>query len=133
MHLSFPLRGGKAAEGVYTSSEFYYWMPKESVQKFTKEYVKRAKKKGFDPPYPLQFDVNVYDTIYMLAHVMKEKGITNQPEDLARDRELIMKGLSDLKGFPGLASTISFNNKTGDADKDIYVVKAQGGEWVLVD
>jgi len=133
MHLSFPLRGGKAAEGVYTSSEFYYWMPKESVQKFTKEYVKRAKKKGFDPPYPLQFDVNVYDSICMLAHVMKERGITNKPGDLARDRELIMKGLTELRGFPGLASTISFNPKTGDADKDIYVVEAKGGEWVLVD
>ncbi len=133
MHLLFPLRGGKAAEGVYTSSEFYYWMPKPSVQKFTKEYVKRAKNKGFDPPQPLQFDVNVYDSIYMLAHVMKERGITNKPGDLARDRELIMKGLTDLKGFPGLASEISFNKKTGDATKIIYVVKAQGGEWVLVD
>lgn len=133
MHLLFPLRGGKAAEGVYTSSEFYYWMPKPSVQKFTKEYIKRAKNKGFDPPQPLQFDVNVYDSIYMLAHVMKERGITNKPGDLARDRELIMKGLTDLKGFPGLASEISFNKKTGDATKIIYVVKAQGGEWVLVD
>lgn len=133
MHLLFPLRGGKAAEGVYTSSEFYYWMPKPSVQRFTKEYVKRAKNKGFDPPQPLQFDVNVYDSIYMLAHVMKERGITNKPGDLARDRELIMKGLTDLKGFPGLASEISFNKKTGDATKIIYVVKAQGGEWVLVD
>ena len=133
MHLLFPLRGGKAAEGVYTSSEFYYWMPKPSVQKFTREYVKRAKNKGFDPPQPLQFDVNVYDSIYMLAHVMKERGITNKPGDLAKDRELIMKGLTDLKGFPGLASEISFNKKTGDATKIIYVVKAQGGEWVLVD
>jgi len=133
MHLLFLLRGGKAAEGVYTSSEFYYWMPKPSVQKFTKEYIKRAKNKGFDPPQPLQFDVNVYDSIYMLAHVMKERGITNKPGDLARDRELIMKGLTDLKGFPGLASEISFNKKTGDATKIIYVVKAQGGEWVLVD
>jgi len=132
MHLLFPLRGGKAAEGVFTSSEFYHWMPKEKVQKFTKEFVKRAKKKGFDPPHPLQFDVNVYDTIYMLAHVMKERGITNKPEDLARDRELIMKGLTDLKAFPGLAAETEFN-KDGDAARPSYVVKAQGGEWVLVD
>jgi len=133
MHLLFPIRGGKAAEGVFTSSEFYYWMAKESVQKFTKEFVKRAKDKGFDPPQPLQFDVNVYDSVCMLAHVMKKMGITNKPGDLARDRELIMKGLTELRGFPGLASEISFNEKTGDADKLIYVVKAQGGEWVLVD
>lgn len=132
MHLLFPIRGGKAAEGVYTSSEFYYWMPKDSVQKFTKEFIGRAKKKGFDPPEPLQFDVNVYDTVYMLAHVMKKMAVTNQPSNLARERELIMKGLSELKGFPGLASEIAFN-KDGDAERKIYVVKAQNGEWVLVD
>jgi branched-chain amino acid transport system substrate-binding protein len=132
MHLLFPIRGGKAAEGVYTSSEFYYWMAKDSVKRFTKEFIVRAKKKNFDPPEPLQFDVNVYDTVYMLAYVMKKMGVTNQPADLARDRELIMKGLTELKGFPGLASEIAFN-KGGDAERIIYVVKAHNGEWVLVD
>jgi branched-chain amino acid transport system substrate-binding protein len=132
MHLLFPQRGGKAAEGVYTSSEFYYWMPKEKVQRFTKEYVERSKKKGFDPPEPLQFDVNVYDAVYMLAHVMKKYGITNNPDDLAKDRELIMKGLTELKKFPGLATEIEFN-KDGDAVREVYVVKAKGNEWVLVE
>jgi branched-chain amino acid transport system substrate-binding protein len=132
MSLQFPRKGGKAAEGVFTSSEFYYWMEKPKVQKFTKEFIKRAKAKGIDPPEPLQFDVNVYDAIYMLAHVIKQNGITNKPEDLARDRELIMKGLTDLNDFPGLASKIRFNDK-GDAVRDVYVVKAQGGEWVLVE
>ncbi len=132
MSLQFPLKGGKAAEGVFTSSEFYYWMETPKVQKFTKEFIERAKAKGIDPPQPLQFDVNVYDAIYMLAHVMKEKGITNKPADLARDRELIMKGLTELKGFQGLARKGQFN-KDGDAVGDVYVVKAQGGEWVLVE
>ena len=132
MSLQFPRKGGKAAEGVFTSSEFYYWMDTPRVQKFTKEFIKRAKAKGIDPPEPLQFDVNVYDAIYMLAHVMKEKGITNKPEDLVRDRELIMQGLTELKGFQGLARKGQFN-KNGDAVGDVYVVKAQGGEWVLVE
>jgi branched-chain amino acid transport system substrate-binding protein len=132
MSLQFPRKGGKAAEGVFTSAEFYYWMDTPKVQKFTKEFVKRAKAKGIDPPEPLQFDVNVYDAIYMLAHVMKGKGITNKSEDLARDRDLIMKGLTELKGFQGLARKGQFN-KNGDAVGDVYVVKAQGGEWVLVE
>ena len=132
MSLQFPRKGGKAAEGVFTSSEFYYWMEKPKVQKFTKEFIKRAKAKGIDPPEPLQFDVNVYDSIYMLAYVAKQNGITNKPEDLARDRELIMKGLTGLTDFQGLASNIKFNDK-GDAVRDVYVVKAQGGEWVLVE
>ncbi len=132
MSLQFPRKGGKAAQGVFTSSEFYYWMEEPKVQKFTKEFINRAKAKGIDPPEPLQFDVNVYDAIYMLAHVIKQNGITNKPADLARDRELIMKGLTDLKDFPGLASKIRFNDK-GDAVRDVYVVKAQGDEWVLVE
>jgi len=132
MSLQFPRKGGKAAEGVFTSSEFYYWMEKPRVQKFTAEFIKRAKAKGIDPPEPLQFDVNVYDAVYMLAYIIKQNGITNKPEDLARDRELIMKGLTDLKDFDGLASKISFNDQ-GDAIRDVYVVKAQGDEWVLVE
>jgi branched-chain amino acid transport system substrate-binding protein len=132
MSLQFPRKGGKAAEGVFTSAEFYYWMDTPKVKKFTKEFVKRAKAKGIDPPEPLQFDVNVYDAIYMLAYVMKQNSITNKSEDLTRDRELIMKGLTELKGFQGLARKGQFN-KNGDAVGDVYVVKAQGGEWVLVE
>lgn len=133
MHLNFPAQGGKAADGVYTSSEFYYWMDNARVRAFTDEFAKRAKEKGFDPPYPLQFDVNVYDAIYMLARVMKEANITNAPENLEKERELIMKGLTDLKDFPGLATPISFDPETGDAAKKIYVVKAKEGQWVLVE
>ncbi len=132
MHFNFPARAGAAADGVYTSSEFYDWMPKDSVKKFTAEFVSRAKKKNFDPPEPLQFDVNVYDSVRMLAQVMKSQGITNKPADLAKDREAIMKGLANLKGFKGLASDIDFD-KNGDAIKKVYVVKAQNGHWVLVE
>jgi branched-chain amino acid transport system substrate-binding protein len=132
MHLLFPIQGGKAAEGVYTSAEFYYWMNKPAVQNFTKEYSERAKQKGFEPPQPLQFDVNVYDSIFMLAQVMKEKGVSNKPADLASDRRKIMEGLVALKGFPGLASKIEFNDQ-GDAVRDVYVVKAQGNAWVLAE
>jgi len=63
---------------------------------------------------------------------MKEKGITNKPADLASDRTKIMEGLVALKGFEGLASKIEFN-QAGDAVRDVYVVKAKEGHWVLAD
>ena len=94
-------------------------MAKDSVQKFTKEFIVRAKKKGFDPPEPLQFDVNVYDSVYMLAQVMKKMGVTNKPEDLAKEREMIMKGLTELKGFPGLASEIEFQQGRRRGKEDL--------------
>jgi branched-chain amino acid transport system substrate-binding protein len=131
-HINFPVQGGTAAEGVFCSAEFYYWMDKPSVQAFTKEFTEKAKAKGYEPPQPQQFDVNVYDSVFMLARVMKEKGITNKPADLAEDRKKIMEGLVAMKGFQGLASKIEFN-EDGDAVKDVYVVKAHNGQWVLVD
>jgi branched-chain amino acid transport system substrate-binding protein len=131
-HINFPVQGGTAAEGVFCSAEFYYWMDKPSVQAFTKEFTEKAKAKGYEPPQPQQFDVNVYDSVFMLARVMKEKGITNKPADLAEDRKKIMEGLVAMKGFQGLASKIEFN-EDGDAVKDVYVVKAHNGQWALVD
>jgi len=131
-HINFPVQGGTAAEGVFCSAEFYYWMDKPSVQAFTKEFTEKAKAKGYEPPQPQQFDVNVYDSVFMLARVMKEKGITNKPADLAGDRKKIMEGLVAMKGFQGLASKIEFN-EDGDAVKDVYVVKAHNGQWALVD
>jgi ABC-type branched-subunit amino acid transport system substrate-binding protein len=56
----------------------------------------------------------------------------NKPADLAEDRKKIMEGLVAMKGFQGLASKIEFN-EDGDAVKDVYVVKAHNGQWVLVD
>ena len=131
-HINFPVQGGTAAEGVFCSAEFYYWMDKPSVQAFTKEFTEKAKAKGYEPPQPQQFDVNVYDSVFMLARVMKEKGIMNKPADLAEDRKKIMEGLVAMKGFQGLASKIEFN-EDGDAVKDVYVVKAHNGQWALVD
>ena len=131
-HINFPVQGGTAAEGVFCSAEFYYWMDKPSVQAFTKEFTEKAKAKGYEPPQPQQFDVNVYDSVFMLARVMKEKGIANKPADLAGDRKKIMEGLVAMKGFQGLASKIEFN-EDGDAVKDVYVVKAHNGQWALVD
>jgi ABC-type branched-subunit amino acid transport system substrate-binding protein len=131
-HINFPVQGGKAADGVFCSAEFYYWMDKPSVQAFTQEFTERAKNKSFDPPQPQQFDVNVYDAVFMLAQAMKEKGITSKPGDLATDRQKIMEGLVSMKGFQGLASKIEFNDE-GDAVKDVYVVKAQGNAWVLAE
>jgi branched-chain amino acid transport system substrate-binding protein len=128
----FPKQGGKAADGTYTSSEFYHWMADERVKRFTAEFSKRAVAKGMDPHEPLQFDVNIYDSINMLAHVMKEKRITNKPENLVKEREMVQEGLNGLKGFPGLAGPVEFT-PDGDVLKKIYVVKALDGRWVLAE
>jgi hypothetical protein len=52
----------------------------------------------------------------------------NKPPDLARPPE--DHGRTAGLRFPGLASKIEFNDQ-GDAVRDVYVVKAHNGQWVL--
>jgi branched-chain amino acid transport system substrate-binding protein len=94
------------------------------------EFVKRAKAKSFDPPEPIMYDANVYETIHFLKYVMEKMGVTNKPEDLAKDRELVMKGLSTIKDFKGIVGPVAFN-EDGDADKPIFVAEIKGGAWVI--
>ena len=128
----FPVRGGEAVEGVYSSATFFAGMPGMKVKRFVEEFSKRAKKKGYKPPAPVQMDVAVYDAIHLLAQIMKEEGITGDRGKLEGNRTKIMERLTTTKDFPGLAGKIAFN-KNGDGVKDIYVVKVQGGKWVVVD
>lgn len=65
-------------------------------------------------------------------HIIEAKGVTNRPEDLARDRERLMQGLTETKAFPGLAGKFGFNQE-GDGVKDAYVMMMKNGRWVQVD
>lgn len=69
---------------------------------------------------------NYFDNILMLAHVMREAGITaNTPADEAR--AAIRDGLLALTAFEGAAGEISFR-PNGDALKPVYVVVVSGAE-----
>lgn len=123
----FPKRGGKAAEGTFAPCTFHYSI---APTKFVTEFVKRAKAKGFDPPEPIMYDDNVYDAIYFIKYVIEKMGVTNRPEDLARDREKIMKGLSTIKDFRGIVGPVAFN-EAGDADKPVFIAEIKGGKWFI--
>ncbi len=123
----FPKQGGPDVEGTVAPCTFHHSI---APKKFVEEFVKRAKAKGFDPPEPVMYDANVYDTIHFLKHVMEKMGVTNNPADLAKDRELVMKGLSTIKDFKGIVGPVAFN-EDGDADKPIFVAEIKGGAWVI--
>jgi len=123
----FPKQGGADVEGTVAPCTFHHSI---APKKFVEEFVKRAKAKGFDPPEPVMYDANVYETIHFLKYVMERMGVTNKPEDLAKDRELVMKGLSTIKDFKGIVGPVAFNEE-GDADKPIFVAEIKGGAWVI--
>jgi branched-chain amino acid transport system substrate-binding protein len=74
------------------------------------------------------YDANVYEIVHMYIEAIKKAGVTARPEDLASDREKVMKYLTNLKGFQGLGGPISFN-ADGDAIKTFFVVVGQKGKW----
>ena len=59
-------------------------------------------------------------------------GVTNRPEDLAKDREKIMKGLTETKAFPGVEGRVGFD-KNGDGVVQVYVIEVRDGKWVEVE
>ena len=76
------------------------------------------------------YDNNVYDAIYFLKYAMEQMGVTNNPGELAQDREKIMKGLTTIKDFKGLVGPVAFN-ADGDADKPIFVAEIKDGRWFI--
>jgi branched-chain amino acid transport system substrate-binding protein len=131
MHESLPREAGEAAEGVVAPSTWNPFSSNPKVQAFVKKFGERAKPAGL-PTLPEWSDVNVYDTVYLLKSLIERQGVTNRPEDLAKDRERIMQGLTETRSAQGLAGKFGFN-KDGDGVKDMYVMTARGGHWVEVE
>jgi len=123
----FPKRGGKDVEGTYAPCTFHYSI---SPKSFTEKFTTMAKEKGYDPPEPIMYDNNVYDTIYFIKVAIEKMGVTNRPEEIGRDRERIMKGLATIKDFKGLVGPVAFNEE-GDADKPIFVAEIRDGAWFI--
>ncbi len=131
MHENFAKNTGEAGEGVVAPSAFNPFVPDPRVQGFVKKFMEKAQAAGV-PGIPEFVNVNVYDAVYLLKSVAEHKGVTNRPDDLARDRERIMQGLTETTSFQGLAGKFGFN-KDGDGVKDMYVMMVKGGRWTQAD
>lgn len=131
MHENFARNAAEAGEGVVAPTPWNPLLPDERVQKFVKKFAERAQAAGL-PPTPEMVNVNVYETVYLLADIVKTKGVTNAGGDnLSRDRERIMQGLGEVKAVQGLAGKFGFN-KDGDGVKDVYVMMVKNGRWSQV-
>ena len=131
MHENFARNAAEAGEGVVAPTPWNPLLPDERVQKFVKKFAERAQAAGL-PTTPEMVNVNVYETVHLLADIVKQKGVTNAGGDnLARDRERIMQGLSEVKAVQGLAGKFGFN-KEGDGVKDVYVMMVKNGRWSQV-
>jgi branched-chain amino acid transport system substrate-binding protein len=80
---------------------------------------------------PNMYDVNIYDTVRMFIQAIEKGGVTNDPSQLAQDRQKIASYLKTIKDFPGVTGPISIT-AGGDATKPAFVVVVQDGQWHAV-
>jgi branched-chain amino acid transport system substrate-binding protein len=126
-----PERGKKAVNNLIAGTIWYKEMPSEKNQRFVKGFAELAPKMYPKlEPFPTYYAVNAYDAAYMIKEAIEKGGVTNKPEDLAKDRERIRDYLAGLRSFNGIASK-GFN-KVGDGIKDVVVLRTYNGTWNLM-
>ncbi|MDP6085598.1 MAG: ABC transporter substrate-binding protein, partial [Nitrospinota bacterium] len=115
---------GKASEGAYMSTAAWIDDPRPKVADYLNKYKKRSG--GRKPPYG---GPRAYDNVYITKRIIEEKGVTNKPGDLAKDREKIRRGWQELKGYDGVSGATSMN-KVGDGSGGIVILKVVGGKYI---
>lgn len=107
---------GKAAEGLYLTSNFFPGDPNPQVKKFVEQY-KQAY--GVEPD---QFAAVAYDTIGMLLKAIETAGT---------DRKAIRDALAQIKDYDGVTGKTTFNENR-DVIKEMVVLRVQDDKFTLV-
>lgn len=94
--------GGDAVEGMYTASRYFPDDPRPNVRDFVTRFKAKYSKE------PDAFNAYAYDTMILMAHVMREFGT---------DRKAIHDGLAQVKDVPSVIfGTAKFDTKTRRVD-----------------
>jgi branched-chain amino acid transport system substrate-binding protein len=120
---------GKECEGCVFASWYWYKRDKKSSD-FSQKFVEGAKKMGIDKPFPHHVDASAYDTVHMLAQVMREQKVTGAKDKLKAERTQVRDALTKVT-FKGVIGDVCFD-KTGDARLPGYVLTMEKSEWKLL-
>lgn len=116
--------GGAATEGSYMSTAAWLEDPRPEVQAFVKKYLPRNDGKA--PPYGAP---RAYDIVYITKMVIEKGGVTNKPEDLAKDRDRIREGWVKIKGYQGVAGEVTMDENRDGAGSSA-ILKVVNGQFV---
>jgi branched-chain amino acid transport system substrate-binding protein len=117
--------GGDAVEGAMTAAQFDPANPDPSVQALIKNY--QAKTGNTDVTLNAAF---TYDAIYIMADQIKRMGVTNDPANLAADRDKIKDGLAKLSNFNGMGGLTSLG-PDGEVRRPTMIATVKGGQFVI--
>ncbi len=123
--------GGKDVEGVITGAAFWEDNPDPFQVKWAQAFLARSKVETPNLPMPDAFTSMHYDMVRALAQIMKDKGITNKPEDLAKDREKIRDGFQALKDFQIVGGKLTMG-QYGQAQREVFTLIVQNGKFQKV-
>ncbi len=125
-------KGGEDTQGTYAGSAFCLTPESEKAQKFIEDYRALAPTMYAEVSSdPLHYCANAYDAVYMIAEAIEKQGVSGAAADVKTDRDLIRDYLAGLKDFDGVNSKGFDENHSGI--KDIYVLKIEGDQWVVVE
>jgi branched-chain amino acid transport system substrate-binding protein len=115
---------GPAGEGVMVVNPFWADNPEAKVSAWVTEY----KKSGKTPNNAASL---IYDSLFITKQCIEKSGVTNQPDDLARDRERLKDCWTTVKDYPGITGKIAIN-ADGDAVLEPFVLVVKRGKFELV-
>jgi branched-chain amino acid transport system substrate-binding protein len=116
--------GGKAVEGAITAAQFW----RENPDPKAHAYLMALEKRTGEPP--VLHDAYAYDGVLAMADAVKKGGVTNKPEDLAKDRERIRNALDGIKVVGGSGSW-SLDPRTGEVERPMLKATIAQGQWHL--
>jgi branched-chain amino acid transport system substrate-binding protein len=108
---------GSAAEGTLGWVDFLASLDDPGVKQAV------AKFQGAYGRPPLNYHVNSYDAVMVLADAVKKVGN-------GEDREAIARTVGQLKDFPGLVGKVSYDDKRLPV-RDLFWTQVKDGKWVL--
>ena len=109
--------GGEAVNGVLTTVPFFPDDPRPEVQKFVKAFIAKFAEQ------PDAYNGRAYDSMILLAAVMRQTGIT---------RQSIKEGLAKISGVPSVVfGQVKFDPQTRRvANPIVSRIKVEDGKWV---
>ena len=104
-------------QGAIVPDGFFVNSPSLRVQDFVNSY------QEVFGSLPAFLEAQAYDAAWILFEAANKPGV--------RSRRTLKEAIMEVKDFPGVTGVTSFD-ETGDADKDLYLLRIEGGRFVQI-
>lgn len=117
---------GEAAEGTLAAAQF----DPHNTEPTAKKLLEQAQKDTGQPEVALNF-AYAFDAVNIIAKVIGETKLGPDAGEVAKVREAVMKGLTDLQNYQGMSGATSLG-EDGYSIRPELVSRVEGGRFVIV-